>query len=362
MSRDGAVKLNRVCIRPFLLLSLLLPLLGGCQDSPLSALQTARLALETAQRAGGIVYHEPAYRAAETLQRAGILEVARQKARPAPFRDYALGEMLLGQAAAQANRAAQHARDRTHALERLASGDIAALESQLSAYRQSLNNSLILFHVERSYSEARMSLHTARRLFTKGEYAAARHDAARGRDFLRQVARSLAESDLAEAPFLVIWRRWIDETVAGSRASGGHAVIVDKGSHRAYLLRAGRIVETYRCDLGYNSARQKMYAGDGATPEGKYHVSHVLTRSRYFKALRIDYPNTDDLRRHADARRRKQVRGSVGGLIEIHGEGGRNEDWTMGCVALSNHDMEDLMRKVGIGTPVTIVRRAGSWP
>ena len=356
------MKHNRGRIRPFLLLLLLVPVLGGCQDPPVSSLQTAKLALETAQRAGGIVYAEPAYRAAETLQRAGMLEIARQKSRPAPFRDYTLGATLLGQAADNANRAAQHARDRTHSLERLASGEIASLESQLSAYRQSLDNSLTLFHVERSYSDAKMALQTARRLFTKGEYAVARRDAARGRGYLRQVARALAERDVAEAPFLAVWRRWIDETVAASRASGGHAVIVDKGSHRAYLLRAGRIIDTYRCDLGYNSARQKMYAGDGATPEGKYHVTNVLTRSRYFKALRINYPNGDDLRRHADARRRKQIRGSVGGLIEIHGEGGRNEDWTMGCVALTNRDMEDLMRKVGIGTPVTIVRRAGSWP
>ncbi len=356
------MKLNRGRIGPFLPLALLLPLIGGCQDPPVSALQTARLALETAQRAGGLVYAEPAYRAAETLQRAGMLEVARQKGQLAPLRDFTLGATLLAQAAEQANRAAQHARDRTHAMERLASGEIAALESQLSGYRQSLDNSLTLFHVERSYSDAKMMLQTARRLFTKGEYATARRDAARGRNYLRQMARSLAERDLAEAPYLAMWRRWIDETVAASRASGGHAVIVDKGSHRTYLLRAGRIVETYRCDLGYNSARQKMYAGDGATPEGKYHVTHVLTRSRYFKALRINYPNAEDLRRHAEARRRKQIRGSVGGLIEIHGEGGRNEDWTMGCVALTNREMESLMRKVGIGTPVTIVRRAGSWP
>ncbi|MHB8079527.1 MAG: L,D-transpeptidase family protein [Candidatus Krumholzibacteriia bacterium] len=356
------MKHNRGRIRPLFLLPLLLSFLAGCQEPPVGALQTAKLALDTAQRAGGIIYAEPAYRAAETLQRAGMLEVARQKGRLAPFRDYTLGTTLLGLAVDQANRAGQHARDRTHSLERLASGDIGALESQLSAYRQSLDSSLTLFHVERYYSDATMALQTARRLFTKGEFAAARRETARGRGFLRRMARALAESDTAEAPFLAMWRRWIDETVSGSRASGGHAVIVDKGRHRAYLLRSGRIVETYRCDLGYNSARQKMYAGDGATPEGKYHVSNVITRSRYFKALRIDYPNADDLRRHADARRRKQVRGSVGGLIEIHGEGGRNEDWTMGCVALSNHDMEDLMRKVGVGTPVTIVRRAGSWP
>jgi len=46
---------------------------------------------------------------------------------------------------------------------------------------------------------------------------------------------------------------------------------------------------------------------------------------------------------------------ALGGLIEIHGEGGRGKDWTKGCVALSNDDIDDLYRKVGVGTPVTIV-------
>ena len=176
------------------------------------------------------------------------------------------------------------------------------------------------------------------------------------------MARALVDRDLQEAPFLAMWRHWIDETVAQSRAAGGSAVIVDKAGHRAYVVRAGKIVQTYRCDLGYNSARQKMYAGDGATPEGKYRVTNVIGRSHYYKALRLNYPNADDLRRHADARRKKVVRGSVGGLIEIHGSGGRNEDWTMGCIALTNNDIDDLLRRVGVGTPVTIVRRVENWP
>ena len=71
------------------------------------------------------------------MKRAGMMEVARQKGQLAPLRDFTLGATLLAQAAEQANRAAQHARDRTHAMERLASGEIAALESQLSGYRQS---------------------------------------------------------------------------------------------------------------------------------------------------------------------------------------------------------------------------------
>ena len=99
-----------------------------------------------------------------------------------------------------------------------------------------------------------------------------------------------------------------------------------------------------------------------ASPEGRYRITHELQRSRYYKALRLDYPNDEDRSRYREARRRGLVKASIGGLIEIHGEGGRGEDWTMGCVALANSDMDHLMRQVGVGTPVTIVRRAENWP
>jgi murein L,D-transpeptidase YafK len=88
------------------------------------------------------------------------------------------------------------------------------------------------------------------------------------------------------------------------------------------------------------------------------------TGSRYYKALMLNYPNDDDRRRF-----RKQVlsgalspRSRIGGLIEIHGHGGRGTDWTDGCVALTNEDMDQLMLSASMGMDVTIVRRADEWP
>jgi murein L,D-transpeptidase YafK len=80
-------------------------------------------------------------------------------------------------------------------------------------------------------------------------------------------------------------------------------------------------------------------------------------QSRYHRALLLDYPNAADRERFAAAKRRGEIpRGAgIGGLIEIHGEGGRGQNWTEGCVALSNRDMDDLFRRVGTGTRVTIV-------
>ena len=71
----------------------------------------------------------------------------------------------------------------------------------------------------------------------------------------------------------------------------------------------------------------------------------------------INYPNDEDRKNFLEARQKGWIprRSRLGGLIEIHGEGGRKEDWTLGCVALRNPDMDRLFEQVQVGTPVTIV-------
>ena len=83
----------------------------------------------------------------------------------------------------------------------------------------------------------------------------------------------------------------------------------------------------------------------------------LVAGSNYYKALALNYPNDEDRAEFDRLRRAGRIpRGtSLGGLIEIHGEGGRGRDWTKGCVALANQDMDDLFRRIGVGTPVTIV-------
>jgi lipoprotein-anchoring transpeptidase ErfK/SrfK len=163
----------------------------------------------------------------------------------------------------------------------------------------------------------------------------------------------------ADGETLARWQRWKDETVAWSRREGRAAILVSKEAHTLTLYDRGKAVKTYRIDLGFNWIADKAHAGDGATPEGRYRV--VTRKSRgatiYYKALLLDYPNQQDRADYARARRDGTLPASagIGGLIEIHGEGGRGRDWTKGCVALTNPDIDDLFTRVGVGTPVTIV-------
>ena len=158
------------------------------------------------------------------------------------------------------------------------------------------------------------------------------------------------------------WARDVRATVDASRRSGDYAIVVDKLHHKCHLYRAGTLARTYDVDLG-GPVGDKLRAGDRATPEGTYKIMQKrgLGQTTYYKALLINYPNDEDRARFALAQQKGWIsrRSRIGGLIEIHGEGGRREDWTLGCVALANRDMDDLFSHVQVGTPVTIVGTIG---
>jgi len=151
------------------------------------------------------------------------------------------------------------------------------------------------------------------------------------------------------------WRRRVDETIRESKLRGGYAIVVSKVDRRLYLYKAGRLVKTYEVGLGSRSISDKLCAGDRATPEGKYRVTKKVPRSRYYKALLINYPNDEDRRQFDLAKRRGAIprRAGIGGLIEIHGGG--KDGQTLGCVALDDHQMEEIYALADVDTPVTIV-------
>ena len=159
------------------------------------------------------------------------------------------------------------------------------------------------------------------------------------------------------------WRRWADMTIEESLRTNDTAILVDKLRRRVTLYSAGRAVVHFPAELGANGLRRKEHAGDRATPEGMYRVVQVkqAPNTRYYKALLINYPNDEDRMRFALGQRRGQIsaRAGIGSLIEIHGDGGEGRDWTNGCVALANEDMDRLFRHVRVGTPVTIVGTYG---
>lgn len=154
---------------------------------------------------------------------------------------------------------------------------------------------------------------------------------------------------------VALWRKWADDTVRDSRRKGTAAILVNKFERTLTLLKKGKAVAVYEIGLGQYGLTHKLHAGDEATPEGRYKVVKKNPRSRYHKALLIDYPNEEDKRRYSLAKKKGLIpaRASIGGLIEIHGGG--NEFLTNGCVGVEDAVMDKIFSEVAVGTPVTIV-------
>ena len=72
------------------------------------------------------------------------------------------------------------------------------------------------------------------------------------------------------------------------------SIIVDKSEHSLYLLKNGKVIRDYNARFGFNPVGDKVYEGDGRTPEGKYHITHKNYNSKYFLSLLVSYPNEED--------------------------------------------------------------------
>jgi len=155
------------------------------------------------------------------------------------------------------------------------------------------------------------------------------------------------------------WQQMVKETVEWSRSHRAAAIVVSKADRRLILYRNGQHVLSYSVRLGFNGIREKRYQGDGATPEGRYHVTtkRGQGQTQFFRALVLDYPNAEDRQRFLLDRKTGHIPNSrgIGGQIEIHGTERELMAPSLGCVMLENPQMAWLFNRVEKGTPVTIV-------
>jgi lipoprotein-anchoring transpeptidase ErfK/SrfK len=321
------------------------------------ALRKARLA--------GAARRSPVHLAqAEEAYGDGLAARRRQDLRPGPFRDYRDARRSLASAVSLAEWAARLS-DRS--LDRERSAGTVAVANAVAALAQleGVEDRVWLEPALRSrLQRARALASEGTTLMRDGAYVEAARRGRDARDEAAAVAGAILNATFryADPGTLEAWRSWVAETVAWSTRTGEAAVVVLKDEHRLVLYEGGRPALTFDTDLGWFNVAEKRLQGDGATPEGTYRIvdKKGRGRSRYHIALVLDYPNDEDLWALEALRRSDpSFRGArPGGLVEIHGEGGRGSDWTDGCVALTNEDIEDLFRRVTVGTPVTIVGSA----
>jgi len=135
-------------------------------------------------------------------------------------------------------------------------------------------------------------------------------------------------------------------------------VKVDKSDRKMYLMANGNVVKEYRIALGANPKGHKIQEGDERTPEGTYTLDYMKLDSAFYKAMHISYPNSNDIA-HA-----KSLGVSPGSFIMVHGQ--KNGfgwlsfvsqwfNWTNGCVALADDEMDEFIKLVKVGTKIQIL-------
>lgn len=135
-------------------------------------------------------------------------------------------------------------------------------------------------------------------------------------------------------------------------------ILVEKSKRQMCVFSNGKKLNTYKVSLGFRPRGKKHFEGDGKTPEGKYFIVSKNSNSIAHKSFGISYPNTSDRKFAASYRK------LAGGNIMIHGmmnglgywgKFHRFIDWTAGCIALTNNEMDDLFLHVDVGCEVKIV-------
>lgn len=139
------------------------------------------------------------------------------------------------------------------------------------------------------------------------------------------------------------------------------SIEVFKSQRILQLKHQQEIIRSYPMRLGFEPVGHKQFEGDGKTPEGTYSIDWRNPQSAYYKSLHISYPNADDLS-YA-----KQHNRSAGGDVMIHGTVPTGmtslstsktylprKDWTLGCIAVSNSDMDEIWQLVSNHTPIII--------
>jgi murein L,D-transpeptidase YafK len=130
-------------------------------------------------------------------------------------------------------------------------------------------------------------------------------------------------------------------------------VVVYKGERRMQLFNNDNVLKTYTIALGFAPVGHKQIEGDGKTPEGLYYIDRRNPRSKFHLSIGISYPN------EADIAYAKSIGKEPGGEIFIHGKtgyrGDNKGDWTWGCIAVPDRQMEDIYAMVRDGTPIYII-------
>ncbi len=326
---------------------------------PLTSFEKARLAISQARHAEAAIYAPELLQEAEAVWNQAATNWEQESKKWRHERRFRAATIATIKTARLADSAAAVAIVTKDSLQWLAATGISLVKEKIATLRTQFENLPMQSQLRSRFVLGELAIIESELAFHREDYF---HSAARYKQAAEYVGSAGDEATKTLRAYLTNipkWQRWAAETVAWSKEKREVAIIVDKIAARTQVYNAGEMVLEFPSELGPRWVGHKKLRGDNATPEGRYHVTKTKERerTRYYKALEINYPNDEDKTRFREAIARGEIsrRAHIGGLIEIHGDGGKGVNWTAGCVALRNDHMDEVYELAKVGTPVTIV-------
>jgi hypothetical protein len=330
--------------------------------TPVAPVEEIRVAGDVISKAGkdnAALYSKKMYNEAKVYYDSAMAIWERENEKFIFFRNYDSSVMYARLSSEKAAQAAEYSRSSISHLKTKIKERIDSLNSLLNKNNDLFNSYPLSAELRNRISSGKLLLNEAETAFASGEFLVADRKISDSEylllDAYKKSARMLEEYFTEYAK----WQKWIRRTINESTKNRDYSIIVDKVSRKIYCYYNGSVKHTFDAELGRNWIGGKRMRGDYATPEGMYRITKKLDagKTKYYKALLLNYPNDEDMQNFRKEKAKGDLPASakIGGLIEIHGNGGKGTDWTEGCVALTDREMDIIFKVAKVGTPVTIV-------
>jgi hypothetical protein len=326
---------------------------------PTGEMESAREILSKAQAKNADTYSKKLFTEAKIFYDSAMVNWQRENKRFIYFRHYDKVIMFADLSAKKSSQAIDNSVSSSSNLKIKLKQKIDSLNNIVVQIDDLFTTYPLSSEIRNRISKGKILLREAEIIYNKGQYLLAYRKITDSEYLLTESYQNASANLRNYFKSYSIWKKWVDKTLYDSRKDHDYSIIIDKFSRKCFVYLSGSKKYEFEAELGKNWVGDKKVKGDDATPEGMYKIIQKFDggRTKYYKALLLDYPNEEDKQKFKSEIRNGSLPAwsKIGGLIEIHGNGGKGIDWTEGCIALTDKEMDVVFKTVKVGTPVTIV-------
>lgn len=326
---------------------------------PIGEMEHAREILSRAGSNKADTYSKKLYTEAKTFYDSAMVNWQKENKRFIFFRHYERVKMFAELSAKKATQASENSVSSSTNLKIKLKQKIESLNDLVAQIDELFTTYPLTSEVRNRISKGKILLEEAEIVYKKGQYLQANRKITDAEYLLTESYDNASTNLKNYFKSFSVWKKWADRTINESKKNRDYSIIIDKFSRKCFVYLSGSKKYEFDAELGKNWVGDKRVKGDLATPEGMYKITKKFDggKTKYYKALLLDYPNDEDKAKFRSEIEQGSLPASakIGGLIEIHGNGGKGIDWTEGCIALTDREMDVIFKIVRVGTPVTII-------